>query len=254
MTNALATPLSSTAPGVPVLTTTRWLFGRLRTIFLWTVGMVVLVAGVIAPVTLGRFMSEIDFSVWELFAANAPAWFLFSLGITCTQYMPVLLAQGVTRTHHARATVIALAGTALMVVAFLLVGYAVEPLIYERIGLTPAMKGPHLFTTLSQVHLVVAEYWTFGMMFALVGMLTGYSYLRLHGLVATLLLPITTIAPLGLGLVLMAADFGALVTTWGWGLNSVTPTGIGLLALMVVTLALLCTWVPRFIPIRTKPV
>lgn len=250
MTNSYANPSSSSAPAAPatpVLTTARWLFGRLRTIFLWFAGMVALVAGVIAPITLGRYIPELSFSVWELFAANAPAWLLFALGITCTQYMSVLLAQGVTRTHHAVATVIALAGTALLVVGLLLVGYAIEPLIYAR-----ELQGTHIFTTPAQVHLVAAEYWTFGMLFGLVGVLTGYSYLKFHALLATALLPLTTAAPLGLGVLLIAADAAALRSTWGWGLNAATPAGVGLLTLFLIALVLACTYLARFIPVRTK--
>ncbi len=236
----------------PVMRTARWLSRRLMVTFAWFAGLVALVAAVVAPPVISRYQLDIGFSVWEIFSGNAPAWFLFATGISCVQYLPVLVAQGVTRTNHARATILALALTSLALVAMVLLGFAAESLLYSRLGITPELIGVHSFTTPAQAHLVILEYWTHGMLFALVGLLTGYSYYRFHGLVATALLPITTIIPLGLGVSLLAMDTNTLTHTWGWGPHAATTIGVGVLLLFEAALAVLCTKVAHSLPIRTK--
>lgn len=244
--------LSAIGVGTPTLVTARWLFGRLLVIFTWFAGLIALVVMFIAPPVLARYQQDLTFSIWESFAGNGPAWFLYALGITCVQYLPVLISQGVTRTNHARATVLALAGISLAAAALLGAGYAAEAAWYERLGMTPTLRGAHAFTTTSQLHLVVLEYWAHAMLFALAGMLTGYTYYRFNGWLATAMLPLSTILPLGIGITLLSTDTSALSATWGWGPHTATIIGVVLLLLFEVTLVFVCARVASYVPVRSK--
>jgi len=230
----------------------RWLLARHLNIIKWFLGLVAFAMFALGQPLIARFGGELGFSLWENFAANGPGWFLLGMGAAAaSQYLPVLVAQGVTRGRFAVATALALAAGAVVLGVVIALGFLVEGWLYARSGWEYELHQGHIFDSLTQVPLVVAEYSVRFLLFGVVGMLIGYGYYRLGGWWGTLLLLFTGVVPLAFGIILLNQQFGAF--NFGWqvvGATTATGTGLALLytgGLVVVARALLAT-----LPIRTK--
>lgn len=246
-----APPAGSVRP-TDLIAPARWLLGRQLAITRWFIGLVAFVMFALAQPLIARFGGELGFSLWENFAANGPGWFLLAMGATAaSQYLPVLVAQGVTRGRFAVAAALALAAGAVVLGVMVALGFMVEAWLYARSGWEYNLLQGHLFDSYSQLPIVVAEYAVRFLLFGVVGLLIGYGYYRVGGWWGTLLLLFTLIVPLAFGIILLSQEVTAFNSGWQV-LGEVTATGLGLtllytLVLVVVARALLAT-----VPIRTK--
>lgn len=234
-----------------VLAPARWLLGKQLAITRWFIGLVAFVMFALAQPLIARAGGDLGFSLWENFAANGPGWFLLAMGATAVGYLPVLVAQGVTRRRFAEASAIALAAGALILGAMIAVGYFVEAWLYARSGWEYGLLQVHVFDDYRQVILVTAEYAVRYLQFGVVGLIVGTGYYRLGGWWGTLLLIFTLIVPLALGLVLLSQELTAF--DFGWPmLGEVTATGLGLTLLYSVALAFIARALLATVPLRTK--
>ena len=243
-----------------VIPVARWLLGRQLEIVQWFLGLVVLVFGVAYP-AIGRSGGELPLSIWESFAANGPGWFALAMGATAvTTYLPMIIANGMTRARFTASAALALAGCATLLAVVIAAGFNYESYMYRLYGWHHALNGSHVFASSSQVLLIVAEYAVRYLLFGLVGLLAGYGYYRVGGWWGTALLPVTVVLPLGVGAYLL--DFQLVWTTEQTGLLTRTGTALGFgagnaagLVLALVFCALL-VFVTRAImstvPIRSK--
>lgn len=239
----------------------RWLLNRQLQIVWWFLGLVVLVFTFAYPL-IGRAGGDLPFSIWESFAANGPGWFLLAMGSTAvTTYLPMLVANGLTRARFTLAAAIALAACALLLAAFVAAGFLYETYMFERLGWAHTLNGNHLFVSTSQVHLVVAEYAVRYLLFGLAGLLAGYAFYRVGGWWGTALLLFTVALPLGVGNALFDLQIGASAFSWsetgmrtviGLGVGAASGVGLALafgfaIVLVAVSRALIAT-----VPIRSK--
>lgn len=244
-------PHTDLAPPAPLAAVATWMLRRYLTIFAWFAGLATLVVIVLVPPMLQRYEPDIEFSVWEMFAASSPSWFIFALGAVAAQYLPVLVAQGVTRRRFLWATATALAATALLVAAAVVLGFVLEGIQFERLGLNTALRQAHAYTTGDQYGLVAAEALVRSLLFAFTGLLVGLAFYRFGAGVGTALLLVTAALPLGVGGLLLSVPLGPTPLVWT-GFGPATTLGVLLLLGFDVALLLICTWFGSTVAVRTK--
>lgn len=251
MTLAASQPQAQeSAVPAPVGAVGVWLLRRCLTIFAWFLGIATLVTLVLVPPMIQHFQADITGSVWAYFARSGPSWFVFSLGISVSQYLPVLIAQGVTRRRFVEGAALALAGTALLVGVLVVVGYVVEARLFSAYGVEAATLGS-IFGAGNQPVFVVVESCLRSLLFGLTGVLVGITYYRVGGWLGTALLPFTCIAPLALGLVIITQSLNAKVFDWA-AMTPATTAGFGWLLAFEAVLLLVCVWVSSGTRLRAK--
>lgn len=244
-------PHADLAPPAPLAAVASWILRRYLIVFAWFAGLATLVVIVLVPPMLQRYEPDVQFSVWETFAASGPSWFMFALGAVAAQYLPVLVAQGVTRRRFIWATGMALAATALLVAASVVLGFVVEGHQYQRLGLNTALRHAHAYTAGDQYGLVMAESLAKSLLFGFTGLLVGLAFYRFGAGVGTALLVVTAALPLGVGSLLLSQQLGATPLAW----TGVSPaTSVGVLLLLGFNAALLpvCAWFGSTVAVRTK--
>ncbi len=234
----------------PLGTVTAWLLRRCLTIFAWFLGLATLVVLVLVPPMLQQFQSDITGSVWAAFAGRGPSWFVFSLGIMTTQYLPVFVAQGVSRRRFNQGSGLALAGTALLAGVMVAVGYLVEAGLFHAYGIDTAVRGSSLAAG-NPLMFVVVESWLRSLLFGLTGVLVGLAYYRFGGWLGTALLPFTAIVPLGMGLIALTQSLEVEVFDWV-GKTPATTTGLGWLVAFEVVILLICQQLSSGARVRAK--
>ncbi len=245
-----AAPHATPQPAA-MTTVAGWLLTRNLIILAWFAGIAVATIFLIALPVFQRFLSEVDSSLWEAFATTGPAWFVLGLGAMAGQYLPVLVAQGVTRRRFVLAAGLALAATALVVGVLIAAGYLAEAQLFRRFDLAHTLRGEHLFGSISQYPLVVLESAVRSLHFGLVGLLIGLAYYRYGTWLGTALLPLTAFLPISIGLALLSLDPAAVATSWQ---NLRGASGVGPLLLLGFELLLfvVCAWFASSLPLRTK--
>ncbi len=129
-------------------------------------------------------------SVWEN-AGWATRYFPMSIGFMITGiYLPVALANGVTRRSFAVGASIVVSVVALVIAAALVVGYVVEFAIYQDAGAVQMLSMPHLYTSATDAPVVLAEATIVVAAHMSAGWLIGTVYYRLRWLWGTVLLPL----------------------------------------------------------------
>lgn len=249
-TNPQSVPLR--ARPAPVTAVALWALRRYLTILAWFAGIAGLIVAAVMIPLLQHFQPALQFSIWENFAAGGPSWFSLALGVMAMQYLPTLVAQGVTRRRYVLAAGLALAVVALLAGVLVAAGYAVESRLYETVGMEATLRGDHAFASTNQYLLVIAESAVRALLFGLTGLLIGLSYYRFGGWLGLALLVVTCALPLSVGGSLLALEPAALGFTWP-GITHATLAGVGLLAAFEVVLLWACVSFAATLPIRTKP-
>lgn len=230
---------------------TSWLFGRLFNIGKWFIGIVTILF-VIVPPLINALGGRLELSIWEQFSTNGPGWFALAMGATVvSNYLTVVVAQGVTRARFAIAAGLAVASLSLLLALFIWCGYLLEYGYFQLFQWQHALVGQHLFTDVWQGHLVVAEYAVRNTLFALVGMIIGYGYYRVGGMWGTALLPLTLAVPLAAGLTILGLPGLTAVLTFG-GVTGMTPMGAVTVLPYLALLLLIARFLLTTLPIKTK--
>lgn len=254
-------PASSEVRQPGLLAPARWLLNRHLGILWWFLGMVVLVFGFAYP-AIGRSGATLPFSIWETFAANGPGWLILAMGATAvTTYLPMLVANGLTRGRFTLVATLALAGCALILAAVIAAGFVYESYMFGRSGWPHTLNGDHLFPTTSHVHLVVVEYAVRYLSYGLAGLLAGYGFYRAGGWWGTALLPFTVIVPLGVSSALFDLRVGGGAFSWaeagqrtalGLGVGGASGTGLALASAFAIVLLVVTMRLMSRLPIRSK--
>lgn len=244
-----------------LLAPARWLLNRQLQIVWWFLGLVFLVF-VFAYPLIGRAGGDLPFSIWESFAANGPGWFVLAMGSTAvTTYLPMLVANGLTRARFTLAAALALAACALLLATVVAAGFLYEAYMFERLNWAHSFNGDHLFATTSQVHLVVAEYAVRYLLFGLSGLLAGYAFYRVGGWWGTALLLFTVALPLAVGNALLNLGIGEGSFSWaetgvrtatGLGVGAASGVGLALALAFGIVLVAVARALISTVPIRAK--
>ncbi len=245
----------------PLLPLARWQFQRIMSTMIWFV----LAVGVLLPLgiswAIGYFGTLI--SIWEQFATNGPAWFLFAMSVVAvTTHLPLQVAMGTTRGAFVSATALALLAAALLLGVFSSAGLLLEAAIYRGYGLEQTLTATHPFSSSSQLGLVIVAFSLRYLVFGLAGLLTGLSYYRFGGLIGTGLLIITMLPIMAVGTVLsptlqgvagsldsVAGSPGTVLTFFA-GLEPLARLGLALAVAVLTFLAVRV--VAPLVPLRTK--
>src|SRR5690554_4474815 len=171
----------------------------LAEVMAWMLPMVALVAFIIYPRS-AAWGAEASFSIWQFVIPQLAGWFLFSMGIyLVSDHLRAYVAMGASRRRFASAASLALAGSAVLLGLVALVGFQLEAWFYAREGWGHAVEGMGFLASSGQPWLLAAEVGLGALLFALSGLLVGWSYQFTHPLLATLLLVVTALVPLGFG-------------------------------------------------------
>lgn len=244
-------PRVTRAQPAPLAAVTLWTLRRYTTILAWFAGIAALIVAAVMTPLLQVYQPDLRFSLWENFAAGGPSWFSLGLGAMAVQYLPTLVAQGVTRRRYVLAAGLALGVITLVTGVLVAAGYAAEARLFERVGLEPILRGEHVFEHTSQHLLVVAEAAVRSLLFGLTGLLIGLAYYRFGAWLGTALLLVTCVLPLSVGGSLLAQEVGALGFAWP-GITNATMIGLGLLALFNLLLLWACAAFGTTLNMRTK--
>jgi hypothetical protein len=238
----------TTHPAVRVGRTITTGLGPTLGIFIAVVAAIFIVVGAATAM-----FGDVEASVWQTAGAGAFKYFPLAIAIMLTPvFLPIYVAQGVTRRQFAVGGALFIAAWAAILTMAVVAGYGVEAAVYRANGWPHEFDTPHLFESWTQVHLVVAEYVMLIAAHMVAGWVIGTSYYVLGWFRATLLLPVTA-AP---ALVVEAL----LATSWaGAGLReftTYTPPLVGIAvsgAVVVIGAAWAVNYgLTRSLPIKLK--
>ncbi len=245
----------------PLIALTRWQFKRILATMLWLIVLV----GVLLPLMIwwavGYFGPFI--SIWEQFATNGPAWFLFAMGVVAVaNHLALHVAMGSTRGSYVTATALALFAAAICLSAFAAAGLLLEAAIFRGYGLEQTFSATHLFSNASEVGLVMVTYSLRYVIFGLAGLLTGLAYYRFGGLIGTGLLVITLLPIMAVGTVLtptaqgVAGALDSIANATGGVMGFLAgleaPARLGLALVVAVVAFGAVRVVAPLVPVRTK--
>jgi hypothetical protein len=231
-----------THPVIRIGATTTTGLGLVIAAFLAVVVAIFAIIGV-----LTHQLGDLDASTWQTAGAGAFKYFTLAIGIMITPvYLPVLVAQGLTRHYVALGGAVFIGCWSAVMAMAMWLGYAAERALYGVAGVTQEFDTPHLFTQWSEFHLVFAEYFLLIAVHMAVGWLIGTTYYRFGWFLATLLIPLV-IVPAAVVEVLLA-------TSWvGAGLDEFTTYAPPALAIAIpaALLAIAAAWAINYALIRT---
>lgn len=191
-------------------------------------------------------------SVWED-SAYATRYFPLAMGILLVAaYLPVAVASGVTRRSFGLGSAVVIGGIAVTMAVLEAAGYLIEYMVYRAADGGQELTTPHLFSTGTEVIVVIAEVTIVVAAHVATGWLIGAAYYRWGWQWPTLALPLL-IAPALLVEALMSVGWAGALMIDTWGIDR------GPLAVIVpgALLALVVTWLSgqliiRAVPIRTQ--
>jgi hypothetical protein len=207
----------------------------------WLPWLTAIVALVYTGIGIGiATVGTLEDSVWTMVGWNL-LWIPFVAGIGTGTYLPALVAHGISRRSAVTGTIAGMVGLAVVMAAYVQLGFAVEWLAYRATGRPYTLEGQHLFTQPGQVHLVLAEYTLLFAGCVASGWLVWASYYR-YGAPATAALPLALLPGIGT----LAALAG------GWNSAFDAPVALALaLAAVAAGVAAMAT-LGRAIPISTS--
>lgn len=232
-------------PAVRVGVTMTTGFAATLGLFLAIVAAIFIVVGV-ATATFG----DVTGSVWQTAGAGAFKYFPMAIAIMLTTVLlPIYVAQGVTRRQCAVGMSLFIVAWSLLLTVAMVIGFAIEAGAFAALGWPHEFDAPHLFSSWTQVHLVVAEYFTLIATHMMAGWLIGTTYYILGWFRATLLLPVTVLP-------ILIVE-GLLATSWvGAGIEhfaTFTPPQAGI-AVPVAAAVIAAAWVINYLLIRDLPI
>jgi hypothetical protein len=217
----------------------------------WTLGVIALVYTAISVVvasfgTPGEATSVWASTIWLL------QWVAFPGGIAVGFCIPILVAHGITRRRIIPAGAIAVFALAFVAAVMVQAGLAIEWLIYRSRGMPYQVDGSHLFDSIGEVHLVLAEYGLNLASFLVSGLLIFLVYYR-FGWRATLVVPLTLVPPAGAVTALAAGSPGPVDAESPAWVATIGPAAALALALVAVAAGLLAVHaLTRNLPLKTK--
>ena len=210
-----------------------------------------LVIATLVGATLAQF-STVTSSIWE-YATQWPCWWLFAMAtVLVNTYLPIVVAQGVTRRAALRAGAVVAGLTALIWAGFMVFGHVVERTVYGWLGWPDTMSTPHLFSNGYDVLPMLAEYWVIFLAYLATGTAIGGLYYRLGGFRATLLLLPAMLPVVATEVLLSTSWYGAGLQD---GLSFDRPAAPVLAVALVVVLSfpvLASYLLLRDVPLRSK--
>lgn len=197
-----------------------YLFTGLRKIYLlfWGVMAVVFIGLLVVVNTFGPWDGDDGpTSAWSTVGSQAPMWFLFTIGIMLsTVSLPVVVAHGITRRAYCLGAAIFAVISAVLFGLLVVLGYGVEYLAYDAMGVLSELDNPYPVPTVSQAFRTVLS----GLGFVLSGWVVGLCFYRLSVWLALASLPLAVV-PIVVGLQLPAVDrfsgdvFASLIVVLG---------------------------------------
>ncbi len=226
MTTTAPDPTLAPDPRLPVAAV---LSRQLRsTLIAWWSSIVVLFA---AGLVVRAWIAEVDSSTWQ-YAQVAPAVFMLVVGILLpTVFLPMHVGQGVTRRAFTRAAALWAVGAAVAGAVVIVLGFAVEGLVYDAAGWEQAIEQPRLFDDAGQWHLILAQHVPLLVVYLAGGWVIGAAYYRWGWWRGSLAVPLGVVPLFALDVVL-GDGFGDAL--FGWA----TPRELDPLLVAVLTLVI----------------
>ncbi|MGH2534682.1 MAG: hypothetical protein ACRDJW_20680 [Thermomicrobiales bacterium] len=220
------------------------------TLLSWA-GFVVVIAAIIAGIAI---FDTVDESVWES-VAGAPPWYTaFIGGYVFHDLLPLYVAHGQTRRDFAVQATIFTVIFAAAAAVLMAVGFLLERVLYRVADWPQALSGDQLYSSPTDVPLILVEFWLVFLVWTAAGALIGAGFYRSNETGLFTLLPATVvIAAIGIAVGSDWGPFGALIDRvvdepGNLPLAASIAIGLGAFALTLAT-----TWpLVRDIPIRTK--
>jgi hypothetical protein len=163
-----------------------------------------------------------------------------SIGFMITGiYLPVALANGVTRRSFAVGASIVVSAVGLVVATALVSGYLVEFAIYREFGAAQAFTTPHLYSSATDVPVILAEGLIVVTAHMAAGWVIGTVYYRLRWFWGTVLLPLTAAPAFAVDALLSVGWVGdVLAENYGVGRPPLPAALSGAVGVVVLTLGL----------------
>ncbi|MDG4764251.1 hypothetical protein O7632_09055 [Solwaraspora sp. WMMD406] len=200
---------------------------------------------------IARF-GTVEASMWQNMGLQAPRWFTFVFGVTALgAYLPMFVAQGVTRRDALIGSWGFLLPYAVGFAAVTTVGFGVEYLTFDAFGLLGGLTEPYPVGSAGEVAALWLEYGLVNVGYTAAGALCAIAYHVLNPWWATLLLPLTLLPAFVVELAFRTewtgVAFGRLL-----GLGDEAHLGTGTLAaLAALAVASAVTWaLVRRLPIK----
>lgn len=178
--------------------------------FMAIIAVIFLAIGV-AGALAGNLDGGAGDSMWEN-SAYATRYFPLALGVMLTTaYLPIAVANGVTRRSFGLGGAAVVLGIAAVMAVLEAAGYLVENGLYRLAGATPEFTTPHLFGSGTEFWVVVPEVWITVSANVAVGWLIGSAYYRWGWFGPTLALPLMLVPTLAVEALMSIGWAGALM-------------------------------------------
>ena len=153
-------------------------------------------AFILAP----RLGAHAEFSFVALGMTQVTVWFQFAMGISLVhEQLRAFISLGISRRRFAVAAGITLVISSALMAAIGLLAFQLEGTYYAMQGWEHTVIGESLFARTGNLSLLFIEGFTGGLVYAAAGLLVGWSYQSMRAPLATAMLLVTALLPLGLG-------------------------------------------------------
>jgi hypothetical protein len=141
----------------------------------------VFAAAVLALALALSLRVDLDRSVWDS-AVSVVRWFALGYGVYfVNRLLPVYVAHGRTRREFATSLAVFLLVASAMVAALLVLGLALEGLLYRAMDWPHEVDIERLYDAAGQYPLVFVSYWALLLTWATMGLLLGAGFYRSNG-------------------------------------------------------------------------
>ncbi|WP_326551971.1 hypothetical protein [Micromonospora sp. NBC_01813] len=194
----------------------------------------------------------VEASMWQNMGLQAPRWFTFVFGITAIgAYLPMFVAQGVTRRDALIGAWGFLVPYAVGFAALTTVGFGIEHLTFDVFGLLDGLAEPYPVGSVGDAAAIWLEYSLVNLGYMAAGALCALAYHQLHAWWATLLLPLVFLPAFAVEVV-FRTEWTGVGFAMMLGLDDEAHLGTGTaVALPVLLLAGAVTWLlVRRLPLK----
>jgi hypothetical protein len=196
------------------------------------------------------YFGTIEASMWRNIGLQSPRWFSFVFGIIAIgTYLPMFVAQGVTR----RAALLGSWGYfvpyAVIYAAMTTVGFGVEYLTFDILGVLGQLHEPYLVGSVADALRIFVEHSLVNLGYMMAGALCAVGYYQLSGWWATLLLPLMFLPAAGVETA-FRTEWSGFVIARALGLAEEPSFGP---AVLLAVLAIVTSAVVSWLSVRRLP-
>ena len=222
-------------------TVTRTLLRRSLPIAGWYWAVIFLAWAVVTG--LIAHFGSVEASMWRNMGLQAPRWFTFVFGIIALgTYLPMFVAQGVTRRDALLGSWGYFVPYAVGFAALITAGFGVEYLTFDALGVLGGLSEPYPVNSVADALRIFLDYSLVNLGYMAAGALCAVAYYVLNPWWATLLLPLMFLPAAGVETA-FRTEWTGVVIARGLGLGEDPSLGPAVLfALLAIVVASVATW------------